>query len=159
MKTLQIEEKKARELYKTASKEFKSMLEDSFGKNFFSKSVIDRVISYQTACDELDEEQINEIDMKRNGFTDDEIVYRKLKTISKAINDGWKPDMMDTNQKKWFPVFRIDPSSPSGLVFCYSYYDCSVAIATDASRLCFESKEKSDHAGKTFTALYAKFIK
>lgn len=158
MKTLQIEEKKARKLYKTASQEFKSMLEDIFGKEFFSEKVTDRIKTYEDACRELNKAPINEAEMKKNGFTDDEIVYRKLKTITEALNDGWKPDMMDTNQKKWFPVFRIEPSSPSGLVFDDSNYDCWYAMAADSSRLFFESEEKSDHAGTTFIALYAKFI-
>jgi len=78
--------------------------------------------------------------------------------LTEAINDGWKPDMMDTNQKKWFPVFRIDPSSPSGLVFGSSRYYHSNADAADASRLCFESEKASDHAGKTFTEVYKNII-
>ena len=158
MKTLQIEEKKARELYKTASQEFKSMLEDTFGKEFFSEKVTDRIKTYEDACRELNKAPINEAEMKKNGFTDDEIVYRKLKTISKAINDGWKPDMMDTNQKKWFPVFRIEPSSPSGLVFDGSSYDCLYEIAAGASRLCFKSDELATYAGSQFTELYRTLI-
>ena len=107
MKTLKIEEQKARRLYKTASQEFKEMLEDTFSKEFFSKKTTDRVKTYEDACAELDEQPMNESEMKKNGFTDDEIVYRKIKTITEAINDGWKPDMMDTNQKKPLYLGRI----------------------------------------------------
>ena len=158
MKTLQINEKKARELYKTASEELKKMLEDTFGKDFISEKVTNRVKTYEDACRELNKAPINESDMRRNGFTDDEINYRKIKTITEAINDGWKPDMMDTNQKKWFPVFLIDPSSPSGLVFDDSCYCCSDVLATDASRLCFKSEELAAYAGKQFLELYRNFI-
>ena len=35
MKTLQLSEEKAKELYKTASPEFRAMLEETFGKDFF----------------------------------------------------------------------------------------------------------------------------
>ena len=35
MKTLQLSEEKAKELYKTASPEFRAMLEETFGKAFF----------------------------------------------------------------------------------------------------------------------------
>ncbi|MFK2563550.1 hypothetical protein ACIXST_17935 [Bacteroides fragilis] len=37
MKTLQISEQKARELYKSGSSELKSILEESFGKDFSLK--------------------------------------------------------------------------------------------------------------------------
>lgn len=129
-------------------------------KKRISSKAVDRVISYETACDELGEQPVNEQAMKKNGFTEDEIIYRKLKTISRAINGkNWKPDMMNTNEKKWFPIFAVDQTSSLGLVFRYSGCDYSSACATDASRLCFRSKEDSDRAGKTFTELYAKFIK
>ena len=39
MKTLQLSEQKARELYRSGSKELKTVLEESFGKDFFSQDV------------------------------------------------------------------------------------------------------------------------
>lgn len=154
MKTLQIEEQKARRLYKTASQEFKEMLEDTFGKEFFSEKVTDRVNSYEDACAELDEQPVNESDMRRKGFTDDEINYRKIKTITKALNEGWKADWEDGNQRKWVPWFYI---SPSVFIFLDAGCGCSFAGAAGASRLYF-SEELAAYAGKQFTELYRNFI-
>ena len=44
-KSLQIDENKAFDLYQTATPEFKQMLEDSFGKEFFKRKITDRVKS------------------------------------------------------------------------------------------------------------------
>ena len=145
MKTLQISEKNARKLYATASPEFRTTLEDTFGKDFFSKNVTDRISTYQDACDELDEQPINEQEMKKNGFTDDEIVYRKIKTITEALNEGWKADWKDENQKKWVPWFEV---SPSGFVFNNTNYNYSNPNAGNASQLCDKTKTKTLPLGK-----------
>ena len=79
--------------------------------------------------------------------------------MTEAINDGWVADYSNPNQKKWFPVFRADSSSPSGFVFYSSGYRCSSAYAGDASRLSFESEAASDYAGQKFTEIYAGIIK
>ena len=82
----------------------------------------------------------------------------KILVITEALNEGWKADMMDTNQKRWFPVFRTDPSSPSGLVFGSSFCHYSGASASVASRLCFKSVELATYAGEQFLELYKNFI-
>jgi len=155
MKTLQIEEKKARELYKTASQEFKSLLEDTFGKDFLSEKLTDRIKTYEDACRELNKVPINEKEMRRKGFTDDEIVLRKIKTITEALNEGWKADWEDGNQKKWVPWFSV---SPSGFVFGNTYYYCSHPDASYASSLCLKSDELAAYAGSQFTELYRTLI-
>lgn len=155
MKTLQIEESKARSIYKTASPELKIMLEDTFGKEFFSQKVTERIKTYEDACAELGITPIDESTLSKNGFTKDEIAYRKIKTITQALNECWKADWTDENQKKWTPWFR---SVSSGFVFSYSYYLSSSATAGNGSRLCFKSDELATYAGKQFVDLYKEFI-
>ena len=65
MKTLQLSEQKARELYRSGSKELKTVLEESFGKesfgkDFFSQDVTERVKTYLDACHELEMEPLDE---------------------------------------------------------------------------------------------------
>lgn len=156
MKTLQIEENKARSIYKTASSELKIMLEDTFGKEFFSQKVTERIKTYEDACAELGITPINESTLSSNGFTKDEIAYRKIKTITEALNEGWKPNWNDEDQYKWTPYFY--PNSSSGFVFRNAGYYCSNADAGDGLRLCFKSDELATYAGKQFTELYKEFI-
>ena len=148
----------ARKLYKTTC-ETKEKLENDFGRKLLSDDVTERIKTYEDCCEETGEIPVNEATYKELCFTDDEIVYRKLKTITKAINEGHEPDMLDINEEKWYPVFMIDKSSPSGFVFDYSNYLCSSAHAGDASRLCFKTEALADFAGKTFIDLYVQFIK
>lgn len=156
MKTLQIEESKARSIYKTASPELKIMLEDTFGKEFFSQKVTERIKTYEDACSELGITPIDESVLLSNGFTKDEIAYRKIKTITEALNEGWKPNWNNENQYKWTPYFY--PNSSSGFVFRYAVYSDSLADAGDGLRLCFKSDELATYAGKQFTELYKEFI-
>ena len=156
MKTLQISEQNARKLYKDATPEFKVALEDTFGKAFFSESIMDRVKTYEDACLELGEKPLDESIFKLLSFTDDEITYRKIKTITRALNEGWKPDMLNTDQYKWYPWFKV---SSGGFVFGDAFCVLSAALAGFASRLCFKSDELAPYAGKQFLQLYSDFIK
>lgn len=155
MKSLQITESNARKLYKDAAPEFKTTLEDTFGKEYFSKKVTD-CETYEEVCRFIGESPVNEEELKRIGFTQDEIDYRKLKQITRAYNDGWVADYNDENQQKWCPWF--DNFSLSGARFDYSDYGFSYAHAGRAARLCFKDEATSNAAGRRFTDLYARFI-
>ena len=111
MTTLQISKQKALALYPTASNEFKAMLEETFGKEFFTVKITDRIKTYEDACEILGEEPINERGFRCYGFSDDEIALRKLKTITRALNEGWKADWNDSNQQKWVPYFTVSSFS------------------------------------------------
>ncbi len=153
LESIKISPSKARKL-STTNPEVRPSLEDTFGKAFFSTSIIDRIDSYEDACAELGEEPMDE-NLRAIGFTDDEIDYRKLKTITKAYNEGWVADYNNPDQKKWVPWFNF---SPSGVRFDGSNYYTSHANAGRAARLCFKSEALSDAAGKKHTPLYSKFI-
>ena len=155
MKQLQITEQNAQKLYKTATPEFKATLEDTFGKEFFSGKITDRIKTYEDACRELDISDQLDVTLVELGFTPDEIILRKIKTITKALNEGWKPDWNDGNQKKWYPWFKM---SSGGFVFADSAYAYSHASAGDASRLCFKTEELAKYAGEQFTQLYSDYI-
>jgi len=82
----------------------------------------------------------------------------KAVVITEAIREGKKSNMLDTSEKKWFPIFRVEPKSPSGFVFGCSGYDGAHAHAGCASRLCFGSEAEADYAGETFTEIYSGII-
>jgi len=155
MKTLQITESNARKLYNDATPEFKTTLEDTFGKEFFSQKITDRVKTYRDACHETGETPIIEENMRVAGFTEDEINYRKLKTITKALNEGWVPDWTDDDESKWIPWFGW---SSSGFAFCDTDCSYSHTDAGNGSRLCFKSDELATYAGKQFADIYKGFM-
>ena len=154
-KTVNIEESTARSMYKTASPEWKMALEETFGKVFFSGKITDRIKTYEDACSELGETPLNESELLSAGFTIDEINYRKLKTVTKALNEGWVPDWTNDKQQKWYPYFRL---SSGVFVFHDTDYYCSNAYAGHGSRLCFPSDELATYAGKQFSEIYKGFM-
>jgi hypothetical protein len=154
LEVIKISKSNARKLYNTIP-EFKSTLEDTFGKEFFSGKITDRIKTYEDACTELGETPLNEKELRNLGFTTDEINYRKLKTVIKALNEGWVPDWTNTNQQKWAPYLRL---SSGAFVFYDTYYLYSNAIAGYGSRLCFPSDELATYAGKQFEEIYKGFM-
>ena len=157
MKTLQISEQKAIELYKSGSSELKSILEESFGKDFFSQKITDRVKTYEDACTELGISPLNEDKLMDLGLTKHDIAYQKLATIVKALNEGWVPDVCDSSVYRWYPWFNTN-GSPSSFAFDDSFYATALAGAGSGSRLCLKSKELSEYCSKQFIDLWKQFI-
>lgn len=155
MKTinLQIEPNKARQIYKAADAGLKAILEDSAPSGFFSSKITDRIKSYEDACLELGIEPMDEDDMRKMGFRDDEIARRKMEAITFALNEGTVMDWNNSEQK-WFPWF----DTSSGFAFRSADWYCSTALAGLASRLCFKSDELATYAGRQFTDLYKIFM-
>lgn len=149
MQTLKITEQRAFDLYPSVSPEFKGILEDSFGKDFFKRSIIERVTSFEDACQLTGEDPF---DSNFSQGTCDEIAYKKLKVIAKALMEGKKLDPKDANQKKWYPWHE---NSSAGFRF---YDSCCGNTDTNAPvGLCVDTEEKSNHMGKTFLFLYEQY--
>lgn len=157
MKTLQISEQKARELYKSGSGELRSILEESFGKDFFSQKITDRVKTYEDACRELSMNPLDENKLMKLGLTKHDIAYQKLVTIVKSLNEGWVLDVCDNSVYRWYPWF-VTNGSPSSFAFYVSAYADAHAGAGCGSRLCFKNKELSEYCGKQFIELWKQFI-
>lgn len=157
MKTLQISEQKARELYKSGSGELRSILEESFGKDFFSQKITDRVKTYEDACRELSMNPLDENKLMKLGLTKHDIAYQKLVTIAKSLNEGWVPDVCDNSVYRWYPWF-VTNGSPSSFAFVVSDCGYACADAGSGSRLCFKNKELSEYCGKQFIELWKQFI-
>jgi len=153
MKQLQLGDQKFRSLYKEVSTEFKNILENAFGKDFFSTKITDRINSYEDACAELGEIPLDEKTLKEHGFTEVEITRRKIETITRAYNEGWEADFCNPDQKKW--RVWIKGLSSGGFVFydttCYGY---SSAGAGNGSRLWFKSEECAKDAWDKFSDYY-----
>lgn len=147
---LKINKETAKSLYPDVPKWFQELLIMEFGDKTFKKRKFTEIKSFEDACEELGipTEQFLGTD------TADEIAYKKLKIIVKAINQGWTPDWDNTNQRKWWPWFILS----SGFGFSFSYYDCDDTSTAVGSRLCFESEEKSDYTAKQFLDLYKEFL-
>lgn len=158
MKTLQIDEKKAKSLYENASPEFQAMLEDTFGKKFF-KSIQDRIKSYEDACCELgiDSEYLPEVNYCEPEDQASIIAFYKLTIIARALNEGWKPNWKDSSEYKWFPWFKVNRDA-AGVGCSYTYNTATYEYASVGSRLCCKSNELATYFGKQFKNLWSEYL-
>jgi hypothetical protein len=109
-----------------------------------AQDITNRVKSFEDACLELN--TTPEEVLKR--LTDyDDIVYKKLKTICKALNEGWtaKP-----NGPRFYPVIKWDEKEDR-YYSAGSYWDHTSALIN--VHLTLKSKELSDYVSKQFTSL------
>jgi hypothetical protein len=150
--SLNIDLKTAKKVYPESPDWFQELLSKEFGKDLVNKISFESIKTFEDACEALNKDPYAEINKCDSS---DEIAYKKLKIIIEAINQGWKPDWNDSNQQKWYPWFDLS----SGFGFDDSCYSCAFTFADCGSRLCFESKEKSNYAAQQFLDLYKQFIK
>lgn len=150
----------AKRIYKTASPELKIILEDTFGKEFFSQKVTERIKTYEDACAELGITPICENTLLKNGFTKGEIAYRKVKTIIQVLNEGWQADWNNEYQDKWIPWFSpwFYHGSIVGLAYVSSTITPSSMCTNISSRFCLKNEELAIYMGKRFVDLYKEFI-
>ncbi len=178
MKKIEINENKVQTAYNDTDESGKVLLESIFGKDVFVGDITSRVTSYETACKELD---IEPIDFSKTDDTPDEIAYKKLKTIVKALNEGWVPPQdCETNMYwSWFWMYTkeelenmdesekidramIDTSSfhgaDAGFGYAYTGSTPSYTIAAIGSRLCLKNRELAVFCGKRFIELWAEYL-
>lgn len=157
MITLQISEQQARKMYSTASKELKEILEAYCGKDVLSGNIMDWVKTYEDACKELGREPYDEKQLAKLGLTKNDIAYQKMVVIVEALNEGWKPDVCNSNVERWYPWFK-PLGSPSSFAFDDSYYAYEYAVAGSGSRLALKSEQLADYCGKQFLELWKEML-
>lgn len=165
MKSLQIDESNALRLYPTSSPEFKLMLEDTFGKEFFNRKITDRVKSYLDAC-AIKGIQPRTIDQYPKLFGPDEsaseingeFAFHQLTVICEVLNEGWVGDYSDSSQRKYYPWFEWKKAQ-SGFGFSDTYFGCTYSVSDVGSRLSFRTSELAEYAGKTFIEIYNQLLK
>lgn len=144
---MKISKQTAKRVYSDSPEWFKTQLADEFGEETFKEESFEGIKTFELACEALNVDPKNVYSVIE---LPDEIAYKKLKVIVKAVNQGWTPDWNNTNQRKWWPWFNLS----SGFGFAGSVCDCTGTIAYVGSRLCFESEEKSDFVANQFIDIY-----
>lgn len=152
-RNLVIDEDDAYRLYPSASPVLKKIMEDAFGKEHFEyKPITERINTYKDAFDMLDKQDIQWIHEMINV---DDAGYRKLKVIACALNEGWTPDWLDGEQRKWYPTFTLSLNEGK-LKFSKAVYDLQCLDANSA--LVFKSEKLAEYAGTCFIDLYSDYL-
>jgi hypothetical protein len=155
MKNLKLEGETAKRLYKTADAEFKTMLEESFGKEFFTpKKITDKIKTFDDVLIALGVS--DSVLPFRNPRTKAERAanaFMKIGMISEVLNEGWKADFTDKNTYKYYPYFERKMSGWSVL--------CSAALCVSAYvgfGFFFKSSELALYAGNQFLDIYKDYL-
>lgn len=112
-----------------------------------------KITSYEDACKVLNIQPINEEVF--NAFPKEDqrsmLAYHKLTVITRALNNGWKPNWDDQNEWKYYPLFRY---VNAGLSYAYTYSAATITYAYFGSRLCFPTSALAKYAAEHFADLY-----
>lgn len=73
----------------------------------------------------------------------------KMIVIAEALNEEWIPDWDNHNEYKYYPWFKMSPSSFAFRVSC-----CGFADAGSGSRLKFRTCELAEYAAKQFIDIW-----
>ena len=112
-----------------------------------------KIASYEDACRVLNIQPINEEVF--NIFPKEDqrsmLAYHKLTVITRALNNGWKPNWDDQNEWKYYPLFRY---VNAGLSYASANYSATSTNALIGSRLCFPTSALAKYAAEHFADLY-----
>lgn len=191
---MEIKIENAKAALKTADESVKKVLlallpelKETEAQTAANRPITERVKTFEDACRELGEdnhfvEQYRVIE-ENAVFTSgghDIFTYLKLRIISAALNEGWKPQFTE-DEVRWYPWFTLwteeelseksdewkadrhlistgDYSGDwAGFSFSRSYPAPSYTVTYVGSRLCFKSKALATYCGEQFTKLWAEF--
>lgn len=176
--------------YKNGNQDHKALLENLFGKDMFQpKDIKERVKTFEDACKELGDNhpfvlQYNTLrDSGGNGIDVADIAaYIKLRIITAALNEGWKPKF-DSDECRYYPWFRIYTkeeyeelvmdeetlcrvplrssnfaNAGGGLACASADVAGSYLGASYGVRLAFKTEELAEYCGKQFIDIWADFL-
>lgn len=151
-----------------------------------NRPVTERVKTFEDACKELgiNAEQIQK-KWKDAGLTEvDEVAYQKLRIITLALNEGWKPQFTEDeirytpwlvlytkeevenaseeekeayNLQLWLAGGDSNSVANCGLAYAHSNYAWSNSYADYSARLAYKTRELARYSGLQFTDLWANY--
>ena len=142
------------------------------------QNVMERIKTFEDAVAELSNRAMNgdkdagklldEWKISSQVGSKDLLAYLKLRIITSALNEGWKPKFEEENELRCYPWFKlktsrvvgrggVNASAFCGLVSASAASASSVSYSRYGSRLAFKSRELAEYAGKQFVEIYEKY--
>lgn len=142
------------------------------------QNVMERIKTFEDAVAELSNRAMNgdkdagklldEWKINSQVCSKDLLAYLKLRIITSALNEGWKPKFEEETERRYYPWFKLKTSrvvgrggsgadAYCGLVCAGAGFASSYSITYYGSRLAFKSKELAEYAGKQFVEIYDEY--
>ena len=122
-----------------------------FRKRYQDFGILDKpnISSFTDACNILG---LHEPDLIKPDYDYKHEALTKLTVIIEALNDGWKPDLTDRNQKKWYNWFHMENGE-------FMFYDtnCTSRHMYVPSALHFKSEELAIYCKDNFIDSYKQY--
>lgn len=182
---LELDKDQLASLYMQGNAAVRKSLREMLGERLNEEiPVTSRVRTFNDAIEELGEaheavKAYRDIEWKLGKEHKDLLAYLKLRIITEALNEGWKPQFTE-GERRWYAWYELltkeemDAMSDKekeerrvvgrasssayangGLVYAYAG---SVSSGTSyGSRLAFKSEELAEYAGKQFAEIYADY--
>ena len=168
--------------YKQASVEQRVFLENIFGKEvFIPEDIRERVKTFDDAVVILGNDNQAVIDyfaISDTNCSDDILAYAKLRVITEALNEGWKPTFDEDEYRfyVWFYICTkaeydrlnkdkkeecriVGRSSDSGcFAYAPAYCSSSGSHTGFGSRLAFKTRELAEYCEKQFVDIWADYL-
>lgn len=121
---------------------------------------MDRVKTFEDALALADEQTREEYLKSVEGFnTPDEIAYKKLKLITKVVNEGWVADYKNFDQRKYFLWGgHLRNGAVAGLLCAYCDFSSGAWYVNVGSRLNFKSREIAEYVGDQFLDIWNEYL-
>lgn len=186
METIEFSPKTLAEIYCNSNAKGRQSIKNELGDKFSEiLPVTERVKTFEDALAELgpDHEAVvtyDSIKWHLGEGNEDLAAYLKLRIITDALNEGWRPQFKN-EERRWYPWYDLiskenyddlsderksqvllwggaaGDGSRCGLAFADSSDAWSVSDAGVGSRLAFKSEELAEYAGRQFKEIYADF--
>ena len=160
MTTLKLEDSKARDLYNKSTPEFKAILEDSFGKDFFLQKITDRIKGWDDVCKEKGMHPVADLPFPapKNDHQEAVNAFHICTLAREVLNDGWRSDFGNNVRYILYPDVIKDNSRPSGFRLSFGAFTYPSAATVAGARLEFASREIAKHFFDCFLEHYEKLI-
>jgi hypothetical protein len=157
MKKIELNQKSVLKAHKEANPDGKKLLENLFGKEFFSRDVTERIHSWEDILEETGRPDVpvfNDVPEDLRPFFRG--VYKNVVMVE-AYNEGERMNIYNEDKYRHYPYFRCN-GSPSAFAFYFSHFDHAAADAGSGSRLSFKNEKLSNYAGRKHLDIFREML-
>lgn len=184
---LELDKDQLASLYMQGNAAVRKSLREMLGERLNEEiPVTSRVRTFNDAIEELGEaheavKAYRDIEWKLGKEHKDLLAYLKLRIITEALNEGWKPQFTG-GERRWYAWYELltkeemdamsdkekeerrvvgrvvnNANAYGGLVYSYAYYVSANSSTYYGSRLAFKNEELAEYAAKQFGEIFADF--
>lgn len=184
---LELDKDQLATLYMQGNAAVRKSLREMLGERLNEEiPVTSRVSTFNDAIEELGEaheavKAYRDIEWKLGKEHKDLLAYLKLRIITEALNEGWKPQFIE-GERRWYACYELltkeeldamsdkekeerrvvgrahnNANAYGGLVYAHAHNVSSSSYTNSGSRLAFKSEELAEYAAKQFAEIYADY--